>query len=75
MIMDDDLKAAEQRVKDAKADLDELRLNRKYEIEAAAAAIMDDYEISMAPAMAELVTAERRLNDIRRASLREPDHG
>ena len=73
--MDDDLKLAEQRVKDAKADLDELRLNRKYEIEAAAAAIMDDYEISMAPAMAELVTAERRLNDIRRASLREPDHG
>lgn len=73
--MDDDLKAAEQRVKDAKADLDELRLNRKYEIEAAAAAIMDDYEISMAPAMAELVTAERRLNDIRRASLRETDHG
>ena len=73
--MDDDLKAAEQRVKDAKADLAELRLNRKYEIEAAAAAIMDDYEISMAPAMAELVTAERRLNDIRRASLRETDHG
>ena len=73
--MDDDLKAAEQRVKDAKADLDELRLNRKYEIEAAAAAIMDDYEISMAPAMAELRTAERRLNDIRRASLRETDHG
>ena len=73
--MDEDLKAAEQRVKDAKADLDELRLNRKYEIEAAAAAIMDDYEISMAPAMAELVTAERRLNDIRRASLRETDHG
>jgi hypothetical protein len=73
--MDEDLKAAEQRVKDAKADLDELWLNRKYEIEAAAAAIMDDYEISMAPAMAELVTAERRLNDIRRASLRETDHG
>ena len=73
--MDNDLKAAEQRVKDAKADLDELRLNRKYEIEAAAAAIMDDYEISMAPAMAELITAERRLNDIRRASLRETDHG
>lgn len=73
--MDDELKLAEQRVKDAKADLDELRLNRKCEIEAAAAAIMDDYEISMAPAMAELVTAERRLNDIRRASLRETDHG
>ena len=73
--MDDELKLAEQRVKDAKADLDELRLNRKYEIEAAAAAIMDDYEISMAPAMAELVTAERRLNDIRRAILRETDHG
>lgn len=66
MTYDEELKAAERRVTDAKADLDELKLNRKLEIEAAAAAILDDYEISTAPAMAELTAAERRLNDIRR---------
>ena len=65
--MDEDLKSAEQRVKDAQADLDELILNRKYEIEAAAAAILDDYEVTMAAARAEMNAAERRLNDVRRA--------
>jgi hypothetical protein len=70
---DEELKAAERRVKDAKADLNELMLNRKYEIEAAAAAIIDEYEVSGAMAKAELNAAERALNDLRRAALRQQE--
>jgi hypothetical protein len=69
--MDDDLLAAEHRQEDAKADLEELIENRRYEIENAAAAIMDDYEGQIAAARAELNTAQRRLNDVRRAAAKE----